>query len=103
MHRLTSAGGMAKQVCWERLDGYHLASSHMGNFMLWDVRFSKQALKTTHAHKASILGLDFSMTRRGDLVSSCNDKEIKFWDTNNDDMRPRHELTSRGSSVWKIR
>jgi WD40 repeat protein len=94
----------AQQVCWERVHGNVLASSHANDIKLWDPRQFKYPLEYISAHSDHIIALDFSTNRASRLVSSSRDHLIKFWDVK-DMKRYREErrISTPEAPVWKIR
>lgn len=75
--RISSSVGQVSQVCWERLRGRTLASSHFGTICTWDVRRADLPVQTVeNAHEGPILALDFSIVRPGELVSSDNMNKV---------------------------
>ncbi|KAJ6537274.1 hypothetical protein DFH09DRAFT_1369220 [Mycena vulgaris] len=68
------------QVKWNRQDPHVLASSHAAEVLIWDRR--KGSLPTTRlrAHRSKIYGIDWSPTRRDELVTCALDGTIKVWD-----------------------
>ncbi len=75
--RIFSAIGEVSQVCWERIHGRTLATSHLGNICLWDLRRLNLPTQTImRAHHAPILAMDFSTLKAGGLVSSCHRNRV---------------------------
>lgn len=103
-HSLHAASGVT-QVCWERVSGNVLASSHDGDVRLWDVRASSAPAGYISAHADPILALDFSVSRRGYLASSGADSRVKFWDVERLGTAPEAERQFQvpQAPVWKMR
>ncbi|KAF7373833.1 WD-REPEATS-REGION domain-containing protein [Mycena sanguinolenta] len=73
-----NAGGT--QVKWNRQDPHVLASSHAGEVLIWDRRKGSLPRTRLRAHRSKIYGIDWSPTRRDEIVTCALDGEIKVWD-----------------------
>ncbi|KAJ7050532.1 hypothetical protein C8F01DRAFT_683078 [Mycena amicta] len=73
-----NAGGT--QVKWNRQDPHVLASSHGGEVLIWDRRKGSLPITRLNAHRSKIYGIDWSPTRRDELVTCALDGTIKLWD-----------------------
>ncbi|KAI5119541.1 hypothetical protein M0805_008527 [Coniferiporia weirii] len=76
-----NAGGT--QVKWNRKDGNILASSHLDEVLIWDRRKGSIPVSRMKAHGAKIYGIDWSHSRRDEIITCSLDKTIKVWDTGN--------------------
>ncbi|CAK5284473.1 unnamed protein product [Mycena citricolor] len=77
---LSAFGAGGTQVKWNRQDPDVLASSHGGETLIWDRRKGSMPITHLRAHRSKIYGIDWSPTRRQELVTCALDGEIKVWD-----------------------
>ncbi|EJD08524.1 uncharacterized protein FOMMEDRAFT_101954, partial [Fomitiporia mediterranea MF3/22] len=93
------------QVKWNRKDGNILASSHLDEVLIWDRRKGSTPVSRVRAHDGKIYGIDWSHSRRNEIITCSLDKTIKIWDTTKlqtADCEPTRVLqTSR--PVWRAR
>ena len=94
----------ARQVCWERIHGHLLASSHFDTVNLWDRRNASRPIQYINAHPSQVIhALDFSTNRELRFVSSGADKSVKFWNVKGEsDSEMEWEIQSP-VEIWKIR
>ena len=91
------------QVCWERISGKNLATSHLNSIKIWDIRNPNSPQHYINAHPSKIYALDFSPVKENQLVSSAADNTIKMWNVSKP-QKPVNILKVRdGSPVWKVK
>ena len=57
------------QVCWERIHGHLLATSHFDSVKLWDRRYASSPVQYINAHPGQVIhALDFSTNRQSRFV-----------------------------------
>ncbi|KAH8109914.1 WD40-repeat-containing domain protein [Phellopilus nigrolimitatus] len=97
------AGGT--QVKWNRKDGNILASSHLNEVLIWDRRARSIPVSKVKAHDAKIYGIDWSHSRRNEIITCSLDKTIKIWNTNNlQSQKQEPSLTFHTDHpVWRAR
>ena len=111
---------------WNRKDGNILASSHLDEVLFWDRRVSSFSSILMHsglsqpdsipqkgsvpfarikAHDSKIYGIDWSRTRRDEIITCSLDKTIKVWDTNTlNEPSPKPSSTYfTDHPVWRAR
>ncbi|KAF7294510.1 WD-REPEATS-REGION domain-containing protein [Mycena kentingensis (nom. inval.)] len=86
------------QVKWNRKDPHVLASSHGGEVLIWDRRKGSLPITRLPAHRSKIYGIDWSPTRRDELVTCSLDGTIKLWDVASvkEGVQDRHTTSSWG-------
>ena len=95
--------GFYTQVCWERISGKNLATSHLNSIKIWDIRNPNSPQHYINAHPSKIYALDFSPVKENQLVSSAADNTIKMWNVSKP-QKPVNILKVRdGSPVWKVK
>ena len=105
---------------WNRKDGNILASSHLDEVLFWDrrvgdsiarfipaahSRFENGSIPFSRikAHDGKIYGIDWSHSRRGEIITCSLDKTIKVWETENLDVdNPEPSATYyTDNPVWR--
>ncbi|KAL5521189.1 hypothetical protein ACEPAG_9112 [Sanghuangporus baumii] len=98
-----NAGGT--QVKWNRKDGNILASSHLDEVLIWDRRKGSIPVSRVKAHDGKIYGIDWSHSRRNEIITCSLDKTIKIWDTGkfqSSTLEPLQTLQTN-RPVWRAR
>ncbi|KAL5504871.1 hypothetical protein ACEPAH_7534 [Sanghuangporus vaninii] len=98
-----NAGGT--QVKWNRKDGNILASSHLDEVLIWDRRKGSIPVSRVKAHDGKIYGIDWSHSKRNEIITCSLDKTIKIWDTSkfqSPNFEPSQTLQTN-RPVWRAR
>ena len=101
--QIHNSNDLYTQVCWERISGKNLATSHLNSIKIWDIRNPNSPQHYINAHPSKIYALDFSPVKENQLVSSAADNTIKMWNVSKP-QKPVNILKVRdGSPVWKVK
>ncbi|KAL0958954.1 hypothetical protein HGRIS_014266 [Hohenbuehelia grisea] len=93
---LSAFNDSGTQVKWNRQDPNMLASSHAKEVLIWDRRKGSLPVTCIQAHNSKIYGIDWSHSRRNEIITCSLDHTIKVWHVdmdNTDHTNARAPLT----------
>lgn len=89
--------------CWDPHYPNRFISTNDKTIRIWDAKDLKETQTISNAHKTCILSVDHNPNKPYHIVTSSQDRTIKFWDLRNTDKPLLKVLSSHSHWIWCVK